>query len=113
MYPEVAIAGQLPADLDHAWALIEPGHARAAADQFPGVQPRTARGVEDQLAGDVAEQVQARGPVIVGVVKAGLGVPEELVGELVILRLASHLCVHACHRPAPWGEGKSAPSLLA
>ena len=100
MYTEVALAGPFPADFDHSGAVIEAGGAGAAAQEFRRVQAGAAGRVEDSLAGDVAEEVKACGPVVVGVEEAVLGVAEKLISKCLVLRLAPNLVLHTTHPPA-------------
>ncbi len=78
----------------HPSALVEPGHLRSAADQLASVMTGAACGIQHPLAGYVAEQCQACGPVIEGVVKPVLGVHGELIGEYLVLRRADRPVLH-------------------
>ncbi|MDX6269962.1 MAG: hypothetical protein QOD28_1185, partial [Acidobacteriota bacterium] len=89
--PEVALWHPRPAELHHVRALVEPGHAGAAADELRGVQAGPARRVQHVLTGHVAQQAQAGGAVVISVVEPVLGVAREVSGDRVVLGLASHL----------------------
>lgn len=70
-----------PGDLHHAGTVVEAHHLGSPADQFLRVQAGAAGRVEDPLASHIAQQRQARGPVVVGIEKAIFGVAEELIRE--------------------------------
>jgi hypothetical protein len=67
VHPELAARYPAPGDVHHAGAVVEPGHSRAAAGQFRGIQSRAAGRVKNPLASDIAKQRQARRAVVVGV----------------------------------------------
>jgi hypothetical protein len=94
VHAEVALAESLAADLHHPGALVETGHLRPAAQEFPGIEAGAAGRVEDPLARHVAEQRQAGGPVVVGVIEPVACVLEELPGEHAVLGLASGSFAH-------------------
>jgi hypothetical protein len=67
VHSEVALPDACPADLHHPRALVKAGHLSPAADQLLRVQARPARRVKNPLAGHIAEQRQARRPIVIGV----------------------------------------------
>jgi hypothetical protein len=54
MNAEVALPDLSPAYLNHPLALVKPCHLRPAANQFGGIQPEPARGVQHSLVLHVA-----------------------------------------------------------
>jgi hypothetical protein len=80
--------------------VVKAGHLRPAADQLSSVKARPAGRVQDPLAGDVSQQLQAGGPVVMGVEEPVLGMIQELISENLVLRLAPHRTVHAALPPA-------------
>jgi hypothetical protein len=52
----------LPRDRQQARALIQAGHVGPALDQFRGVRPCAAAGVQDTLAGRITQQGERRWP---------------------------------------------------